>query len=544
MGTGNVARVVVVTVFLCGALSSAAAQASPRTARDCERLRGLRLTHTTVTLAEPVSRSFAVAGSPDTIRNLPALCRVVGEIRPNAGSHIGFEVWLPLENWNGKFAAVGNGAWGGAIGYVTPPFPAAEPATLADQARRGYAVASTNTGHDGDEFSARFAYGHPEQLVDFGSRAVHETTVAAKAVTQAFYGKAATRAYWIGCSTGGRQGLMEAQRFPADYDGIVAGSPTSSWMPIVTSTMSLTTTAQADSSRYLPAAALGLINAAVVRACDRLDGVADGLLDDPRRCHFDPASLQCGPTPAASGGRCLTAGQVDAAKRVYGGVVDPTNGHRIAPGLEPGSELGWAAWATPGRPSPLAISDFEWLVFGDSTWDWRSFNLANPHDHEVWVAAEQRLTPILSATDPDLHAFRAHGGKMLEYHGWSDPMVPPELSIGYYDRVASRHAPAGQLSASALADVQGFYRLFMVPGMGHCGGGAGPNTFDMERALEEWVEHDKPPESVLATHQGRGGTPGMERPLCPYPEAAVYDGVGDINRAASFACRGPAAPRM
>jgi feruloyl esterase len=538
------ARSVFVLIGLtAAALCNAVAQTAQRSAHDCVRLRGLRLAHTTITVAEPVNESFAVPGSRDTVRKLPALCRVAGEIRPTADSHIRFEVWLPLEKWNGNFAGVGNGGWGGTISYAAPPFPAAEPATLADEARRGYAVASTNTGHDGDAFSARFAYGHPERLVDFASRAVHEMTVAAKAVSQAFYGKPPRHAYWIGCSTGGRQGLTEAQRFPADYDGIVAGAPASNWMPIATSSLSHTIAALGDSSRYLPPAALGLIKTAVMKACDRLDGVEDGVIDDPRRCRFDPGALRCGSPASAPGGRCLKDGKIDADKLIYCGVVYPTNGSRIAPGLEPGSEQGWIAWATPGRALALPITDYQWLVFADSTWDWRSFDLANAHDHDVWTAADRRLTPILSAIDPDLRAFRARGGKLLEYHGWSDPLVSPEFSIEYYDSVVSRDSTAGERRADALADVQRFYRLFMVPGMGHCGGGDGPNTFDMERALADWVEHGVAPASVIATHRGPGGVPNRERPICPYPETAVYNRDGDANLAASFACRVPAVPR-
>lgn len=544
MRTQHATRSVFVLVALVGAAPAATvAQAGPRTANNCERLRGLRLAHTTITVAESVNGSFVVPGSRDTIRNLPALCRVGGEIRPTVDSDIRFEVWLPVEHWNGNFAGVGNGGWGGTIAYVAPPFPAADPGTLADQARRGYAVASTNTGHDGGAFSARFAYGHPERLVDFASRAVHEMTIAAKGVSQAFYGRPPRHAYWVGCSTGGRQGLMEAQRFPTDYDGIVAGAPAANWMPIATSSLSHTIAALGDSTRYLSPAALGWIKAAVLKACDRLDGVGDGLLQDPRRCRFDPAVLECGSASAAPGGRCLTAGQVEAVKRIYGGVADPTSGRRIAPGLEPGSESGWIAWATPGSALPLPITDYQWLVFADSTWDWRSFDLANPRDHDVWAAADRRLTPILSAISPDLRAFRARGGKLLQYHGWSDPLISPEFSIDYYETVVSFDSTAGQARAAALADVQRFYRLFMVPGMGHCGGGDGPNTFDMERALADWVEHGVAPAAVVARHQGAGGVPGRERPICPFPESAVYDGDGDgPSRGNSWRCRNPSSP--
>ncbi len=534
---------VVLFALTCADLSGAAAQTALRTAAECTQLRALRLAHTTIAVAQPLAGSFVAPGARDTIRNLPALCRVAGSIHPTADSDIRFEVWLPLENWNGNFAGVGNGGWGGTISYDALPYPAAEPATLADQARRGYAVASTNTGHVGTPFNARFVTGHPERLVDFASRAVHETTIAAKAVSAAFYGRPPRHAYWIGCSTGGRQGLVEAQRFPSDYDGIVAGAPASDWLPIATSSLDHTIAALGDSSRYLPPAALALLEGAVMKACDRLDGVEDGLLEDPRKCRFDPAALRCGSGAAsAPANRCLTSGQIDAVDRIYGGVVDPTNGRRIAPGLERGSELGWAAWATPGDALPLPITDYQWLVFADSTWDWRSFDLANPRDHTVWAAADRRLTPILSAIDPDLRAFRTRGGKLIEYHGWSDPLIAPQFSIDYYDSVVAQDSTAGEARGRAIAAVQRFYRMFMVPGMGHCGGGDGPNTFDMERALANWVEHDVAPASVVASHRGRGGVPGRERPMCPYPETAVYNGAGDVNRAASFACRDGGVP--
>lgn len=508
---------------------TATAQASPRTASDCDRLRALKLANTTIVVAERVSGSFGVPSSRDTIRELPALCRVGGEIRPTADSRIAFEVWLPLETWNGKLAGVGNGGWAGTITYAGPPI-----ASLADQVRRGYAAVSTNTGHDGNGGDARFAYGHPERLVDFGWRAVHEVTVAAKAVVQAFYGRPPQHAYWIGCSTGGKQGLTEALRFPGDYDGIVAGAPASNWTPLMTATTMLVITAIGDSARYLPAPARAFVHEAVMKACDNLDGVADGVLEDPRRCQFDPAVLQCG---VGSGPTCLTAPQVAAVKRIYDGVDDPATGRKISPGLARGSELLWTAFASPGRPFPIPISYHRWLVFGDSTWDWRSFDLAKARDREAWLAADKKFAPILSAIDPNLRAFRARGGKLIQYHGWNDPLITPQGSIDYYESVVSLQSAGGRDREKSVTDVQQFYRLFMAPGMAHCAGGEGPSVFDMERALEDWVERGVAPDSVVAVRRGSSDAPGRSRPLCPYPKVAVYKGTGDTNDAASFSCR-------
>ncbi len=514
----------------------ARAQTTPRTAADCTRLRTLALKNASITVAAPVSGTFTPPGMRDTIRDLPAFCRVAGELRPTADSHIAFEVWLPLESWNGKLAGVGNGGWAGTISYVGVPI-----ATLADQVRRGYAAASTNTGHEGNGGDARFAYGHPERLVDFGWRSVHETTVAAKAITRAFYGRPPQHAYWIGCSTGGKQALTEAQRFPDDYDGIVAGAPASNWIPLMTATLAFTVAAIGDSTRYLPPPTLALLHAAVVKSCDALDGVQDSVLEDPRRCGFDPATLQCGAV-TAPGASCLSSAQVEAVKRIYAGVADPATGRRVAPGLERGSELLWRGWATPGRPFAIPVTFFQWLAFDDSTWDWRTFDLADPRVRGVWQAVDRKYTPILAATDPDLRAFRARGGKLIQYHGWNDQLITPEFSTNYYESVVAFDSAHGGHAAGALADVQSYYRLFMAPGMAHCFGGQGPFAFDMERALEAWVEQGQAPDSVVALRPARAGAPARTRPLCAYPAVAVYKGSGDVNDAGSFSCRASQPP--
>jgi feruloyl esterase len=279
---------------------------------------------------------------------------------------------------------------------------------------------------------------------------------------------------------------------------------------------------------------------AVIKACDKLDGVEDGVLEDPRRCTFDPATLQCG-LPSTAAGACLTAGQIAAARGIYAGVLDPITGRSISPGLSRGSELLWGPFATPGRPFPIPISYYRWLVFGDSTWDWRSFDLANPRIRQAWLDADRKFTPILAATDPNLRAFRERGGKLIQYHGWNDQLITPQNSVDYYESVVALETPMGTNRAATLGNVRQFYRLFMVPGMAHCAGGDGTSVFDMERVLEDWVERGTAPDSVLAAHPGPVGVPDRRRPLCPYPRIAAYKGQGDPNDAASFTCREPGA---
>jgi feruloyl esterase len=291
---------------------------------------------------------------------------------------------------------------------------------------------------------------------------------------------------------------------------------------------------QADSASHLRRPALATLRAAVLAACDTLDGLRDSLIADPRRCRFDPSTLQCPTARPAEG--CLTPAQVAAARRIYSGLVDPVTGRRVAPGFAPGSETGWVAFATPGRPFPIPASYYRYLVFGDTTWDWTTFDLRRPSDRAAVLAADAKLAPILAATSPDLRAFRARGGKLIQYHGWDDQLITPLFSVHYYDSVVTRALGAGRDTAGALRDVQDFYRLFMVPGMAHCGGGPGPNVFDMQRALEAWVERGVAPDTVIATHY-RDGQPDRRRPLCPYPKLAVYKGEGDVNEAASFVCR-------
>ena len=401
------------------------AQAPSSTA--CASLAEQKLPNTTITSAQPVtSGTFTPTGSTNPIANLPPFCRVAGVIAPTSDSQILFEVWLPLEKWNGKFAGVGNGGWAGVISFPQ----------LADQLRRGYAAASTNTGHEGagGMNAARFAFEKPERLIDFAYRSHHETALKAKAITEAFYAKAPERSYFIGCSSGGYEGLMEAQRFPDDYDGIVAGMPANNWTRLMAGDFDATLAVFKEGVNNLPTTALGLLHRGALAACDGKDGVVDGVLDDPRQCAFDPASLSC--KAGQSADTCLSAAQVDAARRVYGGLKDPTTGTQLYPGLVPGSEQFW-----PNRdianPFPIPIAHYKWLVFADPNWDWTSFDFSDPADYQAHQKAEAKYAPILNATDPNLKAFRQRGGKLLQYHGWNDQLITPLNSIDYYESVLS-----------------------------------------------------------------------------------------------------------
>jgi feruloyl esterase len=483
----------------------------------CDRLAEQSLPNTKITAAQAVTAgSFTPPGSTNAIANLPPFCRAAGVITPTSDSEILFEVWMPLENWNGKFAGVGNGGWAGAISF----------GGLGDQLRRGYATASTNTGHPfapGLEM-ARFAFEKPERLIDFAHRSHHETAVQAKSIVQTFYGKPAGRSYFIGCSSGGYEGLMEAQRYPSDYDGIVAGAPANNWTRLMAGDFDAVLAVLKEPASNLSPAALGLLHRGALAACDKIDGVVDGVLEDPRKCTFDPGTLTC-PAGQASA-TCLTPAQVAAAKRVYGGLKDPRTGAPLYPGLVPGSEPYWPH-RDPANPFPIPLAHYKWLVFGDPGWDWKTFDFSDAADYEAHVKAEAKFAPLMNATNPDLRAFRDRGGKLLQYHGWNDQLIAPENSINYYESVQS---------LLGRDTVPGFYRLFMAPGMAHCSGGTGPNTFDMQAALEAWVERGVAPDQIVAT-RAINGVADRLRPLCVYPKTAVYSGKGDTNEAANFVCR-------
>jgi len=483
----------------------ALAVAAPASAVTCESLTGLTLPNTTITSAQPTSSAGAASGS----RVLPAFCRVSATSRPSSDSDIKIEVWLPLEGWNGNLLANGNGGWSGSI----------NPQALAAGLARGYASAMTDLGHEGS--SASFALGHPEKLVDYGYRAAHEMAVAAKAIIAGYYGHGPKFSYWTGCSAGGRSALMEAQRFPADFDGIIAGDPGLDWTGRAIQSVWVAQATHKSEETYIPPDKYPLIHEAVLQACDARDGVKDGVLEDPTRCHFDPVELQC---KGSDNLKCLTAPQVETARAIYTSVINRRTKKSVAPAFERGSELGWATMA---GPKLFAIGDnlFKYVVFQDPAWDYKTFDFDS--DLARTAKAENGL---LNAMNPNLGAFMDRGGKLIQYHGWSDPQIAPSSSVEYYTRVLETFGEA--------AKVQSSYRLFMVPGMAHCRGGDGTSSFDMLSALQQWVESGKAPDRIEASRI-RNGITDRTRPLCPYPQIARYTGTGSTDEAANFACKLP-----
>jgi feruloyl esterase len=504
--------VILFAAILLGLPSAAAAN-------SCEDLTALNLQDTTITVAQPVAagafdmpglagQTLFAALTKVELKDLPAFCRIAITVKPSTDSDIKIEVWMPASGWNGKFMAVGNGGWAGTISYAAMTAPLAH----------GYATASTDTGHEGTGGDGSFALGHPEKLIDFAYRAVHEMTVKAKAIIAAYYRQDARLAYWNGCSTGGRQGLKEAQRFPADFDGIVAGAPANNWTHLMAQSLWDAQAVHKSEASYIPREKFSLIHNAVLQACDARDGVKDGVLENPTHCKFDPKVLEC---KGADGPACLTAPQVEAVRKIYGPTTNPRTKQEIYPGLLPGSELGWANLAGP-QPFEIPSGYFKYVVFKNANWDYKTLNF----DSDV-ALADQIDNGTINSTDNSLSAFFGHGGKLLQYHGWSDPGISPLNSVNYYETVAD--------AMGGTSKVRDSYRLFMMPGMAHCRGGDGVNSFDSINVMEQWVEHGKAPEQILASRVQDGKTE-RTRPLCPYPQLATYKGTGSTDDAANFVC--------
>ncbi len=522
------------TACLALALAGSIPYAAWAAGQPCETLSKLSLPATTISTAEVVPAGTFTPPGFKALSNLPAFCRVAGSIRPAADSDIRFEVWMPTSTWNGKFQGMGNGGFAGVIGYDQ----------LALAVTAGYATAATDTGHHAGGTDASWALDHPDKIADFGYRAIHETAVKAKEILHAFYGEAQKRSYFSSCSNGGRQALMEAQRYPEDYDGIIAGAPANYWTHLLANAAWDQLALTGEKNSYIPPTKLRAIQDAALAACDALDGVKDGVIEDPSRCHFDPGVLLC---KDGDNDNCLTAPQAAALKKLYAG--GRTSHGQLFPGYAPGGEAefgGWAIWIT--GPSPehslmyaFGTQFFKNMVFDNASWDYHTFDA----DRDT-KTADEKQTRNMNATDPDLSRFRARGGKLILYHGWSDAAIAAQNTINYYDSVVAK---------MGTAQAGSFVRLFMVPGMQHCGGGSGTNSFgqlsigagdadhDMDTALERWVEKGVAPERIIAAKRksdlDQKSAIVRTRPLCAYPLIAHYSGSGSTDDAANFNCVKP-----
>lgn len=487
-------------------------------AATCADLSSLALPQTTIATAAlvPAGTFSSAAGraggaASPVYASLPEFCRVAASLAPSSDSDIRIEVWLPTSGWNGRFQAVGNGGWAGSISY----------GALAQALAAGYAAASTDTGHTGN--NASFAVGHPEKVVDLGYRAVHEMTAKAKAIIDAFYGAPPTFSIWNGCSQGGRQGITAAVRYPADFDAVIAGAPAVNWMHLHAGRMAANRRANVTLEATIPRTKYELIHRAALAACDAADGVADQVLEDPLACRFDPAVLQC--LAGQADETCLTPPQVESARSLYAPVVNARQ-EPVLPGLVPGTELGWAVAASP-QPVATALDAFRYLLYGDPAWDASRFEPAVDIDRMLHADRDD----VLGSTSTDLGAFFERGGRLLVYHGWSDAQVTPLNSIEYVQKVVNRFGP----------DVVGrSLQLYMAPGMNHCQGGNGPDQFDKVAAMEQWLATGVAPDRIIASRVV-SGVVERTRPLCPFGQVAVWDGRNSTNDASSFACR--AAPR-
>ena len=534
----RVARLVT-AVAASFALSAAFAQRM-EAAASCESLAQLALPEAKVTSAQIVAQgTFAppagmtgyLAGDLAMYKALPEFCRVLVDAKPSADSDIKIEVWLPTKDWNGKLRGQGNGGFAGELNY----------AEMALAVSQNYATATTDTGHAGNAVDATWALGHPEKVTDFGYRAIHLMTEVAKSAIKGFYGNGPRHSYFAACSNGGRQALMEAQRYPADYDGILAGAPAYFWTHLLTNAVFNEQVTTAEPGSYIPVSKVAAIAHAVNEACDAKDGVSDGVLNDPRQCRFDATKMLC---KARESDSCLTAPQAKALNKLYEGARD-AKGKQIFPGFPPGAEegnAGWGLWITgpaEGKSLLFAFGNgyFSNMVYEKADWSYKGVNL-----DEALSAAEKKTVKQLNATDVNLGAFQARGGKLVIYHGWNDPAISAISSIEYYDGVTKKMGDSNTAK---------FMQLYLVPGMQHCADGAGANSFgqggpeakdsehNVQLAVERWVEKGVTPSGIIATKYTDDDSAKpvkMTRPLCAYPQVAKYKGSGDTNDAANFTC--------
>ena len=540
-------------------LAIVALRAAPLPADACSNLKStFAMPDTMITLAETVTTGIFTppnrGANAKSITGLPTFCRVTATLTPTKDSQIGVEVWMPASGWNGKLQSIGNHELGGIIYYTD----------MGAELKRNFAVASTDTGHT-QIADASWASGHPEKMIDFGWRAEHELTLTAKALVKAFYGAAARYSYFNGCSSGGREALKEAQQFPADYDGIISGSAMNYWthshLVHIWEAQAMLKYGQ-DGASYLPPSKYPLVINAALGACaaGNTEAPGDNFLVNPSRCNWSPKTLGCkaGQDPDI----CISAAQAQALERIYSGWRNPRTNEVLYPGATRTSMPSWAAWAARPGISPNGLDAkgpaqqyLQWLVFDDPKWDWHVLNF----DSDVALTDKSDAKgPQINAIDPDLRSFQKRGGKLIEYHGWLDSGFSPNYAVEYYESAVESLKKNAGISdeETALQRTKDFYRLFMVPGMGHCTGGPGPNAFgglaqpavpldpqhDVVSALEQWVEHGVAPEQITATKYVKDEPAqgiSMERPICAFPEEPRYKGTGSTADASNFACVKP-----
>jgi feruloyl esterase len=541
------------SLVVCPAFLTVLFSCDTAVAGKCEGLISLKLPQITISTAQTVQPGSFTTPTGQVINSLPGFCRVVAFATPTPQSHINFEVWLPINSWNKRFRGEGSGGSLGSIGY----------SAMANGLQHLYTTMANDNGHTGSDWS--FAQ-PPERVVDFGYRAQHVTTVAGKLITEAFYGREPEHSYFVGCSQGGHHALMEAQRYPEDYDGIIGGDPAMDWTHLMFGELWTGVNSSVKGPSFdLPQAQLNLVTSAVLAQCAGGDGglKTDAFLNDPRVCHFNPQVLSCKANQNPS--TCLTADQLQAVKALYQGPVNPRSHQQIFPGFMVGSEAFWrqvlVGLTIPGGSS---ASFFQDGVFAGQA----NFNFLNINfDSDVKLtdtkpaASGEDWEQALDANDADLTPFKQRGGKLIMYHGFADPFISPYISLDYYTALIGTQGNEGRggwqqvdwQQGDPLAKTQDFALLFPVPGMNHCAGGPGANVFngpdnlggiedpehDVVMALDRWVSTGVAPKQIIATkfvNDVPSNGVAFTRPLCPYPQVARYMGKGDPTSAASFAC--------
>lgn len=497
-------------LLIAAAALSAAGAFAQATPAGCRALAELKLDAVKITAAEHVSPGWDFPKSPfNAFARRPqartSFCRVALTIE----KEIKVEVWMP-DIWNHRFEGVGNGGLTGALNFPE----------MARAAAAGFATASTDTGHDTPEgfFDSSWVAGHPDRVENFAHRGHHLMAVTAKKIIAAYYGREPKKNYFTGCSSGGWQGLSEAQRYPEDYDGIVAGAPAINFVRLQAMGFVQAWRARLNPKGELPGAKLSLLAKAMVAQCDTSDGIKDGFITDPRLCKFNWAKVQC---QAGDKPDCLTRAQIARAKMLYGPQSTP-KGLKLYPG-KPLGVLAIAPIEFPAGRDPFDTVMMIQALKEKPSWRTASFN----PDRDI-PPLDKELGALLNATNPDLSAFKARGGKLLVYHGWADNVLSPTNTLDYVDAVEKK-----------TPGTDGFLRLFMIPSMGHCSGGDGPNAFDSNAAIVDWVETGAAPDELIAYHTDKDGTISATRPICAEPRVAVYKGTGPADAAASFVCKLP-----